>query len=115
MPNKQRLLIDALPLAQNRMSGIGHLLLELTRALASNDNLSVILVVPLGKRKAVLRHGINNISIKTLPLPARAVSILLRTRLLPPVDLVLGRGVYLFPNYRNWPLLFSKSLTYFHD
>jgi glycosyltransferase involved in cell wall biosynthesis len=111
----QKLFIDALPLAQGRMSGIGHLVLELTKVLTRNDNLEIILVVPLGKRKAVLRHGIKNLSVKTFPLPARVMSVLMRLRLLPPVDIVLGRGVYLFPNYRNWPLLFSKSLTYFHD
>ncbi len=48
---KQKLFIDALPLAQDRMSGIGHLLLELTKALAGKDNLEIQLVVPLGKRK----------------------------------------------------------------
>ena len=31
------------------------------------------------------------------------------------MDLFLGRGVYLFPNFRNWPLLFSRSFTYIHD
>jgi len=112
---KQKLFIDALPLAQDRMSGIGHLVLELTKDLARSDTLDVLLVVPLGKKKAVLRHGIKNTSVKTYPLPARVFSILMRLRLLPPVDIILGRGIYLFPNYRNWPLLFSKSLTYFHD
>ncbi len=113
--SKTKLFIDALPLAQTRMSGIGHMILELTKALSKKDELDIHLIVPLRKRKLVERHGIKNVSIKTFPLPARAISILMRTRLLPPVDILLGRGVYLFPNYRNWPLLWSKSFTYFHD
>jgi glycosyltransferase involved in cell wall biosynthesis len=32
-----------------------------------------------------------------------------------PLDLLLGTGDYIFPNFRNWPLLFSKSYTYIHD
>ncbi len=113
--NGTKLYIDALPLAQDKMSGIGHLTLELTRALANNPSLDIKLVVPLRKRGLVARHNIKNAKIKTFPLPARVISLLMRCRLLPPVDLILGRGVYFFPNYRNWPLLFSHSLTYFHD
>ena len=31
------------------------------------------------------------------------------------MDIFLGKGIYLFPNFKNWPLLFSKSITYIHD
>jgi glycosyltransferase involved in cell wall biosynthesis len=31
------------------------------------------------------------------------------------MDLWLGKGVYIFPNYKNWRLLRSRSLTYIHD
>jgi glycosyltransferase involved in cell wall biosynthesis len=31
------------------------------------------------------------------------------------MDMLLGRGFYLFPNYKNWPLRHSYSLTYIHD
>lgn len=112
---KIKVYIDALPLAEDRMSGIGHLILEQTRALAKNPHLDIRLVVPLRKRGKILRYNIRNTTVKTLPLLARMASVLTRMRLLPPVDLWLGRGVYLFMNYRNWPLALSKSLTYCHD
>jgi glycosyltransferase involved in cell wall biosynthesis len=35
--------------------------------------------------------------------------------MLPPMDLLVGKGTYIFPNFRNWPLLYSKSITYIHD
>jgi glycosyltransferase involved in cell wall biosynthesis len=39
----------------------------------------------------------------------------LRLGLFPPADWLLGQGVYIFPNYRNWPLWRSRSLTYIYD
>ncbi|MFZ2537574.1 MAG: glycosyltransferase family 1 protein, partial [Oscillospiraceae bacterium] len=74
-----------------------------------------ILVVPLFKKKLIERHGLDNVKVRTVPLPARVMNALLRLRLLPPLDLILGKGTYVFTNYRNWPLLFSKSITYIHD
>lgn len=53
--------------------------------------------------------------IKTIFLPARVLEIFLRLNIFPPVDWFLGRGVYVFPNYRNWSLWKSKSLTYIYD
>lgn len=113
--NRTTVYIDALPLCELRVSGIGHLTLEMVRAMSRNKELHVVLVVPLGKRKLAERHNVRGVTIKVLPLHARIFSILLRLRLMPPVDLFIGRGVYIFPNYRNWPLLYSKSLTYIHD
>ncbi len=112
---KTRVYVDAMALAERQISGIGHLTIETVRALSLNEHLDVILVLPLGKRHLVARHKIQNTSIVTLPIPARALSLLLRWGLLPPVDIFIGAGVYLFPNYRNWPLARSRSLTYFHD
>jgi alpha-1,3-rhamnosyl/mannosyltransferase len=31
------------------------------------------------------------------------------------MDLIYGKGTYLFPNYKNWRLLKSVNLTYIHD
>ncbi|HSX00430.1 MAG TPA: glycosyltransferase family 1 protein, partial [Patescibacteria group bacterium] len=41
--------------------------------------------------------------------------ILARTSLPIPVDLFLGRGVYVFPNYKNWFVPFSRSITWVYD
>jgi glycosyltransferase involved in cell wall biosynthesis len=116
---KHKFFIDAVVLANNRMSGVGSLTLEMIRALTNDTSFTrkhqIILVLPLFKRNLVKRHGLQNVSYKTIPIPARGMSLFLKFHCLPPVDLLIGKGVYLFPNYRNWPLLRSKSVTYIHD
>lgn len=48
-------------------------------------------------------------------LPGRVFSKLLKLNLLPPLDLFLGKKVYLFPNFVSWPLLSSKSVVIIYD
>lgn len=115
----KRLYIDALALVPDRKSGVGQTLEQ------TLENLSLIpefttewtayLVVPLGKAKYLKKYEKTNISIKTICLPARILDVLLRFGVLPPLDIFIGKGVYLFPNYRNWPLWRSRSMTYVYD
>lgn len=41
--------------------------------------------------------------------------LLVRTSIPVPVDLLFGRGLYIFPNYKNWYVPFSRSITFIHD
>lgn len=112
--------IDALSFAQERKSGIGHISEELSLALAEEISRTesgrvINLVVPLGKTKYVKKYVSRTIKVKTIPLPSRVLHVLNNHNLLPPLDILLGRGIYVFPNYRNWKLAHSKSLTYLHD
>lgn len=113
------LYIDASPLAEDRVTGIPHFTAELVRALDQHpDNgkkFQVILVISFDKKKKLARWDYVNVRIKILPLPLRAVNLIWKYNLLPPMDVLLGKGVYLFPNYKNWPLQRSRSLTYIHD
>ncbi|MEK7599570.1 MAG: glycosyltransferase family 1 protein [Patescibacteria group bacterium] len=116
----ENLFIDAMVLAPEKTSGVGHLTQHLVDALIDNKTLAahyrVRLVVPFNKAKMVRqKFGDKQVNIKKLWLPARVIELLARLHLLPPIDIFLGRGVYLFPNYKNWPLVRSKSYTYFHD
>jgi hypothetical protein len=119
---KTNLYVDAMVLAQPRMSGVGHLTLHMIRALLVHElfteRFNLHLVVPYNKTAAVQANLDTyhvNASIKKLYLPARGIELLSRLKLLPPMDLFLGNGVYLFPNYKNWPLLRSRSYTYVYD
>lgn len=117
---KHTIFIDSLSIVPDRMSGVGHNTLELIKALDSlideDSDKELCLVVPLWKRKSLIRHNFSSrVQIKTIPLPARVMDMLVRMRVMPPLDVLLGRGDYLFPNYRNWPLRNSKSYTYIHD
>ncbi len=115
-----KIFVDALSIVSMRMSGIGHNTSGLIKALGKlpevREHAQIYLIVPLWKKKFIQRHRFSpNVKIKVLPLPARFIALLLRLHLMPPVDLLLGKGTYIFPNYRNWPLLGSKSYTYIHD
>lgn len=115
-----RLVIESDSIATAKMSGVGHLTLGLLRqfnVLAEKDkSFKVVAIVPFGKKELAKNYGLSNIKIKSLPPGYRYVNYAL-TRLpaLFPVDLLYGKGVYLFPNYKNWPVAFSKSITMVHD
>ncbi len=48
-------------------------------------------------------------------LPSRAYHTLKFRNLIPPVDLIYGKGVYIFPNFIRWPLANSPSVIVVHD
>ncbi|MBF4463343.1 MULTISPECIES: glycosyltransferase family 4 protein [unclassified Rathayibacter] len=115
---RRRLVIDATPLAADRLTGVGRVLLSLVRALDERAPISGVelsLVVPASERTAVLRHGFASARVVGVPLPGRLWSLLTRLPLAPGIDRLLGRATYFFPNYRNWPLAHSRSITFVHD
>ncbi len=119
MAKPTRLYIDASPLAEDKITGIPHFTAELVGALdrhpENGKSFRLILVIAFDKKAKLARWGYKNLAIRSLPLPMRVLNLLWKYRLLPAMDVLLGAGVYMFPNYKNWPLLRSKSLTYIHD
>jgi len=116
--SKKTLYIDALALVPEKKSGVGVTLEQTLEHLLKQDELkdwTIYLVVPLGKAGRLKKYQSSNVYTKTIYLPARVLSVLSRARLLPSVDWFLGTGVYLFPNYRNWPTWRSRSITYIYD
>ncbi len=116
-----KLFIDASPLVDPNPSGIGHLVASLTIALhqkaVKTNQFLVVLVVPRKNIERLSRWPeLDLVPRKVLPFRTRILNGLIKFNLLPPMDLFIGRGVYLFGNYRNWPLTsFSRSLTFIHD
>lgn len=115
---KTRLYIDAQPIVDERMSGVGWSTLETIQALTADKDIQAnyepILVVPWWKRKNLDRWDI--VAKRSyFFVPGRIINLLTKKKLLPPIDLCIGRGIYLFFNFRNWPLISSKSITYIHD
>ncbi|RWZ78351.1 MAG: glycosyltransferase family 1 protein [Candidatus Microsaccharimonas sossegonensis] len=116
---KQKLLfVETSALTSKNMSGIGHTLLALLREWHQSETLNtkfkLILLVPYDKRKQVETLGLQ-FPIKQILIPDTLFRALRRFNLLPFMDIFFGKGYYLFPNYWNWPLLFSKSYTYMYD
>lgn len=113
-----KLFVDATAIVPKRMSGIGHALLQMLRELDHDtyaEKYSITLFAPYGEGAALKRHAFRHIKIRQLPYPHKVLSVLSRLQYGLPIDIFLGGGIYIFPNYRNWNLLFSKSLTFFHD
>ena len=115
---KKKLFIDASPLLDPRLSGIGHTVLSMIRVMSSSSyfkDYDLCLIVPYLKRKRLDQYRLTNVRIKSVLLPARVWNVWPRFLFMPPIDLFFGRGVYLFMNYKRWPLVFSKSVTYVYD
>lgn len=115
MSRRVRLRIDATPLAAEAMTGVGHVLLETVRALRDPrfaDRIDLTLFAPLSERAAVERVVPAGTRVVGVLLPRRVLGLLTRTPV--PLDLLVGRGVYFFPNFRNWRT-FSPSITFLHD
>ncbi len=113
--------IDASPLVDPRPSGIGHLVAA--TAIALNDKLKerndarLVLLVPRKNSERLDRWPeLSEVKKKKFPFRTRVLNGLVRYNLLPWMDLFFGRGVYVFGNFKNWPLTkFSRSVTYIHD
>lgn len=118
MKTKKNLFIEATPIVPVRRSGIGHATLEIIRELDKEiyvNDYRVTAFVPLGEGEMLSRYKFKNVVVRQLPFPHKVLSLLTRLRFGLPIDIFLGKGIYIFPNYRNLPLLFSQSLTFIHD
>ncbi len=119
MTNK-KILIEGGALAQPRTSGIGNTALNIIRTLAQDDtiteNFTIHIIVPFNKARYLERYKFDkSIVVRKLWLPGKVSNLLTKLRAMPYMDVFFGKGVYIFPNYKNWPLFHSKSITYVHD
>lgn len=73
------------------------------------------LLVPLRGASRTDALELEGVDRRTVPLPMRGYDRWSGMPWLPPLDLAFGDGIYVFPNYGNWPLLRSPSVTYIHD
>ncbi len=117
--DKTTIYIESSALLNNRLSGIGHLTLSMIKGLRDNQdfklNYKLKLIVPINKTHFLSHWSIDDIEIVKIPLPARIWNVIPKLRFIPPIDLFIGKGLYIFPNFRAWPLYKSKSITYIHD
>ena len=116
---KRNLFVDALPLSTERISGVGHSLHGLISVLSSNEtilnNYNVKLLTTRSGYKHLSSWGFKNVKYVKMPIPNRVANRIPTLALVPPLDILLGKGVYLFPNFRSWPLIWSFSITWVHD
>lgn len=116
---RNRIFIEADSLASHRKSGVGKVCLELARQfddMAADQSIDVTLIVPPYGRDEIARLGFKNITVKYFPHGYKYFNALLTRLSLPlPADLLFGKGLYIFPNFKNWWVPYSRSITYIHD
>ncbi|HWW09384.1 MAG TPA: glycosyltransferase family 1 protein [Candidatus Acidoferrales bacterium] len=113
------LFVEAKVMSQPRVSGIGHTMQGLVRALqnseAARERYRIRLLSPLDGVTRLRHLGMNNVEYVRLPLPTRGYDRWAGLPLLPPLDAFVGDGVFVFPHFGNWPLRRSASITFIHD
>jgi len=119
-PKRIKLFIEASAIIEPTMSGIGHNIVSTLNSLVLDNNITryyeIILLVPRGTLSELDRWKFpDTIRAKQIKLEKHLFQIIFKYGFLPPMDIFYGKGIYLFPNYKNWPLLFSKSITYIYD
>ena len=114
-----RIVIEADAIVADKMSGIGHATLEMIRSISmqlKDTQDKLIIIIPFGTKKNLLKHELESVTVRQLPPFYKYVNYALtRTSLPIPMDLLYGRGTYIFPNYKNWYVPFSRSITFVHD
>lgn len=118
-PGRRHLYIEASALATTHQSGVGHAIRGLVSATAydavARSRYRLTLLVPLRGAPQLVRQGLGAVERRTIPLPMRGYDRWSGMPWMPPLDVALGDGIYVFPNFGNWPLLRSPSVTIIHD
>lgn len=121
---RQKILVDGLGLVEGHFSGVGQYILGILRGLDEIIEESeyrglqapeVVVIIPRDKVKRFNKFGFKHIQYKKFPLPFRYMAALWHRGKLPPIDLLCGRGTYIFPRFVGMPLLFSKSILVIYD
>lgn len=115
---QKKILIDGTPLIAKHLSGVGQVILETIRCFDSRayeKEYRFTIFLPSDERGKLDYLNLKYIKIVYLPYPHKLLSLFSRMSFAPPLDLFLGRGTYLFMNFRNWNLAKSTSITYVHD
>ncbi len=122
MKKKQiKVFVDAEVLVLSHFSVIGHYTASLLKALDNllyldeYSHLKVTLGVPFRDAHKLGKYEYANFGVRKIPLTPRHVTGLKQKNLLPPIDLIFGKQVYVFPNYSSWPTLFSRSIPVIYD
>lgn len=119
MVKKKRLIIDGEVLVMPHFSGIGHYTLELLRAvdtiLDTETSIDASIIVHFRHIEKARSFGFRNIEIIPSPFSLRISNGLKLRNKQPPLDLLFGKGTYLFPNFTSWPLARSKSIPIIYD
>lgn len=112
-------MVDGEVLVTPHFSGIGHYTLELLRSLDDllddHPEVNISMFVYFKRLSQARSYGFRNIRLIPSPFSLRISNALKIRGKQPPLDLLFGKGTYLFPNFTSWPLLRSLSVPIIYD
>lgn len=114
-----KILVDGEALVVDHFSGVGHytadLILALDGLLSERPNIKLEICAPFRRIHRLNKFGLKKAKFRKMPFPTRLSNYLKIKGYQPPLDLILGKRIFLFPNYSSWPTLFSKSIPFIYD
>jgi len=118
---KIKVFVDAEVLILSHFSGIGHYTASLLKAVDEllyyddYSHIKITLGVPRNEKRKLDRFEFANFGVRLTPFGPRHTNGLKSRHWLPPIDLLFGKQIYVFPNYSSWPTWFSKSIPVIYD
>lgn len=121
---KKKIVFDGLTLVEGHFSGVGQYVLGIIRGIddlldnakyGSEELPRVEVIIPFNTVAKFKSYGFKHIKYKRFPLPFKYMTALWIRRWLPPMDLIYGPGIYIFPRFVSMPLLYSRSITVIFD
>lgn len=116
---RHRLVIDGQALVDDHFSGVGQYASGVLRALddllADRPDVDARIAVPIKRVPKLAPFRFRRIRPLAVPVTLSLQRRLIVEDRLPPMDRLLGRGIYFFPNFVRWPLAASPSVTAVHD
>jgi glycosyltransferase involved in cell wall biosynthesis len=116
-----KIFIDGEVLILKHFSGIGHYTADLLRAVDKllfqdeYSHFSIEIGVPYRHKHDLAKYEFQNLAIRGMPFPGRITNGLKQKKRLPPIDLLFGKKVYLFPNYSSWPTMYGLNIPIIYD
>lgn len=120
----KKIFIDGLGLVEGHFSGIGQYILGILHGLdelAEKAKLEgqkapeIKVIIPYNTVSKFKKFGFKHIGYKSFPLSFRVMSSLWYRNMLPPIDFLCGRGVYIFTRFVSMRLAFSQSALVIFD
>lgn len=120
----KRIYIDGLGILEAHFSGVGQYILGILRGIdeiiddqikAGEKPQRVTVIVPKDAIERFNSFGFKHIDYKVFPMTTGKMLSLWHRNKLPPIDLFIGRGVYIFPRFVSMRLALSKYVLGIFD
>jgi alpha-1,3-rhamnosyl/mannosyltransferase len=124
MSKQKTIFIDGLGLVDGHFSGIGQYILGILKGMdelideeirSGKQATRVKVIIPYNEVARFRHFNFKHIHYIRYPLPFRVMAALWHRNMMPPLDLLYGRGIYIFPRFVAMPLVFSKSALVIYD